>query len=34
MGGADVGSTVWRVPDNLEKSLLCTLFFRAQKLII
>ena len=23
MGGADVGRTVWRVADNLEKTLLC-----------
>ena len=27
MGGADVGRTVWRVADNLEKTLLCTFLF-------
>ena len=27
MGGADVGRTVWRVADNLEKTLLCKFFF-------
>ena len=26
MGGADVGRTVWRVADNLEKTLLCNFF--------
>ena len=28
MGGVDVGRTVWRVADNLEKTLLCKFFFR------
>ena len=27
MGGVDVGRTVWRVADNLEKMLLCNFFF-------
>ena len=27
MGGADVGRTVLRVADNLEKTLLCKFFF-------
>ena len=27
VGGADVGRTVWRVADNLEKTLLCNFFF-------
>ena len=27
MGGAGVSSIVWRVPDNLEKTLLCKFFF-------
>ena len=27
VGGADVGRTVWRVPDNLEKTLLCKILF-------
>ena len=26
VGGVDVGRTVWRVADNLEKTLLCKLF--------
>ena len=26
MGGADAGRTVWRVADNLEKTLLCKFF--------
>ena len=30
MGGADVGRTVWRVANNLEKVLLCKFFFRGQ----
>ena len=30
MGGADVGRTVWRVADNLEKTLLCNFYFRGQ----
>ena len=28
MGGVDVGRTVWRVADNLEKTLLCNFYFR------
>ena len=32
VGGADVGRTVWRVADNLEKTLLCQLFFLWAKL--
>ena len=27
VGGADVSRTVWRVADNLEKTLLCKFFF-------
>ena len=27
MGGADVGRTVWRVAENLEKTLLCKFLF-------
>ena len=27
MGGADVGRTVWRIADNLEKMLLCKFLF-------
>ena len=27
VGGADEGRTVWRVPDNLEKTLLCKFLF-------
>ena len=27
VGGADVGGTVWRVADNLEKTLLCKFLF-------
>ena len=27
MGGADVGRTVWRVGDNLEKTLQCKFLF-------
>ena len=27
MGGVDVGRTVWRVTDNLEKTLLCKFLF-------
>ena len=27
MGGADVGRTVWRVANNLEKTLLCKFLF-------
>ena len=27
MGGVDVGRTVWRVADNLEKMLLCKFLF-------
>ena len=27
MGGADVSRTVWRVADNMEKTLLCKFFF-------
>ena len=26
VGGVDVGGTVWRVADNLEKTLLCKFF--------
>ena len=26
MGGADAGRTVWRVADNLKKTLLCKFF--------
>ena len=31
VGGADVGRTVWRVAHNLEKTLLCKLFFFVDK---
>ena len=31
VGGADVGRTVWRVPDNLEKTLLCKILFSYAK---
>ena len=27
MGGADVGRTVWRIADNLDKTLLCKFLF-------
>ena len=27
VGGVDVGRTVWRVADNLEKTLLCKVLF-------
>ena len=30
---ADVGRTVWRVADNLEKTLLCKLFFSCAKFL-
>ena len=30
VGGADAGRTVWRVADNLEKTLLCNYFFCGQ----
>ena len=30
VGGADVGRTVWRVADNLEKTLLCKFIFVAK----
>ena len=30
MGGADVGRTLWRVAENLEKMLLCKFYFRVQ----
>ena len=33
MGGADVGRTVWRVPDNLEKTLLCKFLFSWAKFL-
>ena len=29
--GADVGTTVWRIAYNLEKTLLCNFYFRGQK---
>ena len=31
VGGADVGRTVWRVADNLEKTLLCKLLILVGK---
>ena len=31
MGIADAGRIVWRVADNLEKTLLCYLFFEIKK---
>ena len=33
VGGADVGRTVWRVADNLEKTLLCKFLFSWAKFI-
>ena len=33
MGGADGGRTVWRVTDNLEKTLLCKLLFSWAKFL-
>ena len=33
-GGADVGRTVWRVADNLEKTLLCKLYIRGLNFLI
>ena len=33
VGGVDVGRTVWRVADNLEKTLLCKLFFSWAKFL-
>ena len=32
VGGADVGRTVWRVADNLEKMLLCKFLFSWAKI--
>ena len=32
MGGADVGRTVWRVANNLEKTLLCKFLFSWAKI--
>ena len=32
MGGADVSRTVWRVADNLEKTLLCNFLFSWAKI--
>ena len=32
VGGVDVGRTVWRVADNLEKTLLCMFLFSCAKL--
>ena len=34
VGGADVGRTVWRVADNLEKTLLCKLYIRGLNFLI
>ena len=37
VGGADMGRTVWRVADNLEKTLLCKFLFswaKFKKLVI
>ena len=31
VGGVDVGRTVWRVADNLEKTLLCKFLFSSAK---
>ena len=33
MGGVDVGRTVWRVTDNLEKTLLCKFLFSWAKFL-
>ena len=33
MGGVDVGRTVWRVADNLEKTLLCKFLFSRAKFL-
>ena len=33
MGRADVGRTVWRVADNLEKTLLCKFLFSWAKFL-
>ena len=33
MGGVDVGRTVWRVDDNLEKTLLCKFLFSWAKFL-
>ena len=33
MGGVDVGRTVWRVADNLEKTLLCKFLFSLAKFL-
>ena len=33
MGGVDVGRTVWRVADNLEKTLLCKFLFSWAKFL-
>ena len=33
VGGADVGRTVWRVADNLEKTLLCKFLFSWAKIL-
>ena len=33
VGGADVGRTVWRVVDNLEKTLLCKFLFSWAKFL-
>ena len=33
VGGVDVGRTVWRVADNLEKTLLCKFLFSRAKFL-
>ena len=33
VGGVDVGRTVWRVADNLEKTLLCKFLFSLAKFL-
>ena len=33
LGGVDVGRTVWRVADNLEKTLLCKFLFSWAKFL-
>ena len=33
VGGADVGRTVWKVADNLEKTLLCKFLFSWAKFL-
>ena len=34
VGGVDVGRTVWRVADNLEKTLLCKFLFSWAKFLL